>query len=100
MKGWSPSDWRRMVGILFLGVGGIVSTVLSAYSLKVLADKSNGPWAVAYFAYGTLVLIGIVLTGLSAILGRRTFKFKVGANEIESVGEETPRRIEDSLEEA
>jgi hypothetical protein len=98
--GWTARDWRRMAGILFLGLGGIVVTILAWRSLTLLAEKSRSPWPVAYFAYGTLVLIGIVLTGLSAILGRRTFKLKVGPNTVESVGEDAADRVQDALDDA
>lgn len=95
---WTARDWRRMVGIVFLGGGGIAVTALAWHSLTLLAERSQSPWPVAYFAYGLLVLIGIVLTGLSAILGRRTFRLKVGGNTVETVGEEAAGRIQDALE--
>ena len=96
--GWTARDWRRMVGIVFLGAGGIACTAIAWFALTLLAAKSPGPWPVAYFAYGCLVLIDIVLTGLSAILGRRTFKLKVGGNTVESVGEDAADRIQDAAE--
>lgn len=96
---WTARDWRRMVGIVFLGAGGIACTGIAWRALTLLAEKSNSPWPVAYFAYGCLILIGIVLTGLSAILGRRTFKLKVGGNTVETVGEEAADRIQDAAEE-
>lgn len=93
IEAWTARDWRRMVGIVFLGAGGVAVTVLAWRALTLLAEKSTSPWPVAYFAYGLLVLIGIVLTGLSAILGRRTFKLKVGGNTVESVGEDAADRL-------
>lgn len=95
--GWTARDWRRMVGIVFLGAGGVACTIIAWLALSLLAAKSPGPWPVAYFAYGCLVLIGIVLTGLSAILGRRTFKLRVGGNTMESVGEEAVDRLQDKI---
>jgi len=95
---WTPRDWRRMVGILFLGAGGVACTAVAWRALTLLADKSSGPWPIAYFAYGCLVLIGIVLTGLSAILGRRTFKLRVAGSTVETMGEETADRVQDRLE--
>lgn len=91
MTGWTPRDWRALLGVAMLGGGGIAVTVLAWRALTVLADKATSPWPVAYFGYGCLVLIGIVLTGFSAILGRRTFKFRVGDNEVEATGEEAER---------
>lgn len=96
--GWSARDWRRLIGIVFLGAGGIACTIIAWLALTLLAQKSPGPWPVAYFAYGCLVLIGIVLTGLSAILGRRTFKLKLGGNTVESIGEDTADRIRAAAE--
>jgi len=91
---WSPRDWRGLLGVIMLGGGGIAVTVLAWRSLDALAAKSTSPWPVAYFAYGCLVLIGVVLTGFSAILGRRTFKFRVGDNEIATTGEEADRLLD------
>jgi hypothetical protein len=83
-----------MVGIVFLGAGGIACTIIAWRALTLLAEKSPGPWPVAYFAYGCLVLIG-----MSAILGRRTFRLKVGGNTVESVGEDAADRIKNAAEE-
>lgn len=94
---WTPVDWRRMLGVLSLCGGGISVTILAGWALKLMAERSKDPWAVAYFGYGCLVLIGIVLTGFSAILGRRTFKMKVAGGTIESIGEDAAGRIEDAL---
>lgn len=94
MTGWTPRDWRMLVGIAMLGGGGIATTGLAGWALTIVAEKSTSPWPAAYFAYGCLVLIGIVLTGFSAILGRRTFKFRVGDNELEAIGEDAERVME------
>ncbi|UZW55569.1 hypothetical protein NUH86_01820 [Sphingobium sp. JS3065] len=95
---WSASDWRRLIGIVFLGAGGVACTVIAGSALTVIAEKSSSPWPAAYFGYGCLVLIGIVLTGLSAILGRRTFKLKLGGNTVESLGEDTVDAIQKAAE--
>lgn len=98
MRSWTARDWRAMLGVLLLGAGGIAVTVLGWRALSVVAEKSSSPWPAAYFGYGCLALIGIVLTGFSAILGRRTFKFRVGDNELEASGEEAERflgKVED-----
>lgn len=94
MSGWTARDWRALIGVAMLGGGGIAVTVLAWLALKLLAEKSTSPWPAAYFAYGCLILIGIVLTGFSAILGRRTFKFRVGDNELETTGEEAERVLD------
>lgn len=94
MSTWSARDWRALVGIVMLGGGGIAVTGLAWLALTLLAQRSTTPWPAAYFGYGCLVLIGIVLTGFSAILGRRTFKFKVGDNEVETTGEEADKILD------
>lgn len=83
-----------LVGILMLGGGGIAMTGLAAWALTIIADKSTSPWPAAYFGYACLALIGVVLTGFSAILGRRTFKFRVGENAIEATGEDAERVLD------
>lgn len=93
MTGWTPRDWRALIGVAMLGGGGIAVTALAWQALTITAEKSTSPWPAAYFGYGCLVLIGIVLTGFSAILGRRTFKFRVGDNELEATGEEAERAL-------
>jgi hypothetical protein len=77
-----------------LGGGGISMTGLAAWALTIVAEKSASPWPAAYFGYGCLILIGIVLTGFSAILGRRTFRFRVGDNELEASGEDAERVLD------
>lgn len=94
MSGWTARDWRSLIGIAMLGGGGIAVTALAWQALTITAEKSSSPWPAAYFGYGCLILIGIVLTGFSAILGRRTFKFRVGDNELEASGEEAERVFE------
>lgn len=96
MTRWTPRDWRMLAGILMLGGSGIAMTGLAAWALTIVADKSTSPWPAAYFGYGCLILIGIVITGFSAILGRRTFKFRVGDNELEATGEDAERVLERS----
>lgn len=98
MNSWTPRDWRVFTGIVFLSLGGVACTALGWQALTLLAARSTSPWPVAYFAYGCLILIGIVLLGLSAILGRRTFKFRVGDNEVEATGEDA-ERVLDNVEE-
>lgn len=91
MSRWSARDWRAFMGVMMLGGGGIAVTVLAWRALTITAEKSTSPWPAAYFAYGCLILIGVVLTGFSAILGRRTYKLRVGDKELEMTGEEAER---------
>lgn len=92
--GWTARDWRSLWAVLLLGGGGIATTALAWRALDKLTEKAMSPWPIAYFAYGCLLLIGIVLFGFSAILGRRTFKFRVGDNEMEATGEDADRVLE------
>lgn len=92
--GWTARDWRSLWAVLLLGGGGVAVTILAWRALDKVAAKSASPWPVAYFAYGCLILIGIVLVGFSAVLGRRTFKFRVGDNELEATGEDAERVLD------
>lgn len=94
MKNWTARDWRQVLGVAALAGGGMAVTVLAFKALSALADKSDGPWPVAYFAYGCLMLIGVVLFGFSAILGRRTFKVDIGEKTIEATGEDADSIME------
>ncbi|MCJ8159904.1 hypothetical protein [Sphingomonas sp. LaA6.9] len=98
MRGWTAADWRKFLGILFLGGGGIACTVLTWRSIDVMAVKSSSPWPIAYVAYGCIVLIGIVLLGFSAILGRRVFKIRAGDREIDFTGEDAATQLEEHLQ--
>jgi hypothetical protein len=74
---WPPRDSRQLIALFFLGGGGAAMTVFAWRLATLTAQKSQSPWPVAYALYGALVLIGIVLTGFSYVLGKRTFNFKV-----------------------
>lgn len=94
----TPSDLRKLLGILFLGGGGIAVTVLAWRALDQMAAKSNSPWPAAYFGYGCLILIGTVLLGFSAILGRRVFKIRMGDRELDFTGEDAATQLEERLQ--
>lgn len=97
MKGWTATDWRKAFGLAALAGSGIPSTWLAWEALLLVAERSTGPWPVAYFAFGCLILIFTVQMGLSAILGRRVFTLKMGDKELGMVGEEEAGRIEERL---
>lgn len=89
---WPPRDWRMLLALLFLGGGGVACTVLAWTLTDRVARLSTGPWPLAYALYGTLGLIGVVLTGFSYVLGKRSWSFKAGAVEgSTSGGEEEPQ---------
>lgn len=94
---WTATDWRKAMGLIALSCSGPAATFLAWQALMLTAERSTGPWPTAYFGFGCLILISIVQTGLSAILGRRMFTIKVGDKEIGMVGEEEASRIEEHL---
>lgn len=70
----AASDRRRTWGLLFLAGGGIAMTGYAVGALVILYLR-NAPLAyVFYLGLGALLLIGIVLTGFSALLVKRTFR--------------------------
>ena len=75
---WPPRDDRVLIALVFLGGGGMAMTVFAWRLATLTAEKSQSPWPVAYALYGTLMLLGIVLTGFSYVLGRRTLSIKAG----------------------
>jgi hypothetical protein len=87
-------DWRMLLALLFLGGGGIASTVLAWHLARLTAELSSGPWPLAYALYGTLGLIGVVLTGFSYVLGKRAWKFSAGAVSGETSGGDDTAMVE------
>ncbi len=81
LPGWPPRDWRKLLALLFLGGGGIACTALAWGLAGMVAERSSGPWALAYALYGALGLIAVVLTGFSYVLGKGAWTFKAGAVE-------------------
>lgn len=68
------SDNRRNWGLALLAGGGMSMTLFAAASLFILWDR-NGPLDyVFYLGLASLALVGIVLTGFSALLVKRTFR--------------------------
>ena len=76
--GWLPRDWRQMIALFFLGGGGMAVTIFAWRLATLTAERSTGPWPVAYALYGALGLIAVVLTGFSYVLGKRAWSFKAG----------------------
>ena len=100
MTTWSARDWRQFCALLILALGNIPLTACLAYALwGVHIDKGN--WLIFWLGLSISLLIGLNFIGLSAILGRRTFKLKAGDNEIEATGEGAERamqHVEDNSE--
>lgn len=104
MRNWTPTDVRRLIAVIWLGGAGVASTGLVAFviwSLRELALRGDVAGAVvnalANMGYGGLINVGIVVSGISAILGSRKFKLDVAGQTIETVGEEEAVRLEHAL---
>lgn len=68
------SDMRRNWGLVMLAGGGIAMTAFSAVALWMLYDRNAPASYLLYMGLGSLTLVGIVLTGFSALLVKRTFR--------------------------
>jgi hypothetical protein len=68
------SDRRRNWGLILLAGGGMAMTLYAIGALTILYLR-NGPLDyVFYLGLAALALVGIVLTGFSALLVKRTFR--------------------------
>ena len=89
---WTARDWRQFVALTLLAAGAIPLTILLGWALWIIqANPRNG----AALTLGLAVsgLIAADLLGVSAVLGRRTFRFKVGDAEIGATGEGAERLV-------
>lgn len=77
----ASSDMRRNWGLAMLGGGGMAMTAFSAVTLWMLYDRQAPSSYLLYMGLGSLTLVGIVLTGFSALLVKRTFR--VGTSGVE-----------------
>lgn len=68
------SDRRRNWGLILLAGGGMAMTAYAAVALWMLYDREAPPSYLLYMGLASLALIGIVLTGFSALLVKRTFR--------------------------
>ena len=68
------SDMRRNWGLVMLAGGGVAMTAFSAVALWMLYDRHAPSSYLLYMGLGSLTLVGIVLTGFSALLVKRTFR--------------------------
>lgn len=90
---WSARDWRQFTALTLLALAAIPLTLILAGALIVVyVDPKNAK--AFYLGLSTSGLILVDLVCLGAILGRRTFRFKVGDNEVEATGEDGERVLQ------
>jgi len=90
---WSARDWRQFSALLLMALAAIPLTMVMAAALWIMQISPRNAYAF-WLGQSAAALIALDLLGLSAILGRRTFKFKVGDNVVEATGEDADRIME------
>lgn len=68
------SDRRRDWGLVLLAGGGMAMTAFATAALVILYARHAPLSYVFYLGLAALALVGIVLTGFSALLVKRTFR--------------------------
>lgn len=68
------SDRRRDWGLVLLAGGGMAMTVFASVTLWMLYERQAPASHLLYMGLGALFLVGVVLTGFSALLVKRTFR--------------------------
>lgn len=87
---WSARDCRQFVALTLLAAGALpLSAAFVLAQITVWHDPDNK--RAEHLGMAAAMLIGIDLFGVSAILGRRTFKLKVGSSELGATGEDGDR---------
>jgi len=90
---WTARDWRQFIALILLSLAAVPLTGVLIYALWIVFQNPNNAkafWLGVYTA--TLILADLV--GVSAILGRRTFRFKVGDAEVHAEGEDADALME------
>ncbi len=90
---WTARDWRQFVATILLAVAAIPLTI-ALYWAQYTVQHDPGNDFAFWLGISAAGLILAVIIGLSAILGRRTFKFRVGENEMEATGEDADRVLD------
>ena len=90
---WTARDWRQFSALLLMALAALPLTMVMAASLYIVKIDPRNHYAF-WLGQSAAGLIALDLLGLSAILGRRTFKFQVGANSVEATGEDADRIME------
>jgi len=92
---WTARDWRQFVALSLLALSAIPLTAVMSVALYFVSVDARNAHAF-WLGQSAAGLILVDLIGLSAILGRRTFKFKVGNAEVNAVGEDGEKILEDA----
>lgn len=90
---WSARDWRQFSALMLMALAAIPLTGVMAASLWIVFANPRNHYAF-WLGQSAAGLILADLLGLSAILGRRTFRFKVGSADVSATGEEAERVLE------
>ncbi len=89
---WSARDWRQFIALTLLAAGNIPLTALLGWALWAVEHNPRNASALT-LGLAIAGLIAADLLGVSAVLGRRTFRFKVGDAEIGASGEGAERLV-------
>lgn len=90
---WTARDWRQFSALLLLALASIPLTGVMSAALWTVAINPANIYAF-WLGQSAAALVLTNLVGLSAILGRRTFRFKVGDNEVHATGEDADKLME------
>ncbi|HWJ70939.1 MAG TPA: hypothetical protein VNS79_12940 [Sphingobium sp.] len=87
---WNARDWRQFSALMLMALSAIPLTGIMAAALWVVHHVPRNHYAF-WLGQSAAALIALDLIGLSAILGRRTFRIRVGDKELDMTGEEAER---------
>jgi hypothetical protein len=90
---WSARDWRQNIATVLLALAAIPLTVAFYAAQWTVRENPRNDHAY-YLGIAAAVLLGLIIVALAMILGRRTFKFKVGTADIEATGEDADHVLE------
>lgn len=74
---WPPRDWRMLFALGGLGIAGAGAWLLAKWSLDNLVAVSVAMsviWPLAYFSYGTLIVLALATLGFAVVVGLKSFR--------------------------
>lgn len=80
MKEWPPRDWRMMVALALLGIAGAGAWLINVEALAALtalSEKTGNVWALAYYAYGAITVLGAISLGLAMVVSLKSFRIEL-----------------------